>query len=81
MALSNKLGDLNNILFATLERLDDDDLTIEELNQEIKRSKAIVGVSSAIVANGTLALQAKRHFDNQGSEQDEVPEMLRLEVR
>lgn len=81
MAVSNKLGDLNNILFATLDRLDDEDLTVEELNQEIKRSKAITGVASAIVANGNLALQAQKHFDNQGSEQDEVPEMLRLEVK
>ena len=36
--MKNTLTDLNNHLFAQLEKLGDDDLTGEELNTEIKIS-------------------------------------------
>lgn len=36
--MKNTLGDLNNHLFAQLEKLGDDDLTGEELESELKRS-------------------------------------------
>lgn len=37
----NKLSDLNDHLFMTLERLGEEDLSNEELEKEIERSKAI----------------------------------------
>lgn len=36
--MKNTLGDLNNHLFAQLEKLGDDDLTGEELESELKRT-------------------------------------------
>ena len=39
--MKNTLGDLNNHLFAQLEKLGDDDLTGEELESELKRTDAI----------------------------------------
>lgn len=57
--MKNKLIDLNNHLFAQLERLGDEDLNEDELKQELERSKAITGVSKQIVDNATLVFKAK----------------------
>ena len=55
--MQNKLTDLNNYLFAQLERLDDEELTDEALNKEIGRAKAITGVASQIISNGQLQVE------------------------
>ena len=39
--MKNTLSDLNNYLFESIERLNDDTLTDEELDKEIKRSDAV----------------------------------------
>ena len=64
--MKTTLADLNELLFEELERLTNDSLTEEELEQEIKRSKAITDVSSKIIANGTLMFNAKKHMDEYG---------------
>ena len=56
--MKNKLVDLNNHLFAQLERLGEEDLDQDAIEQEIKRTDAIVSVSEQIVANANLALRA-----------------------
>lgn len=38
--MNNTLGDLNNHLFAQLEKLGDDDLRDEKLDEEIRRAKS-----------------------------------------
>ena len=45
----NKVQDLRNHLFAQLENLTDDSLTKEELDQEVKRAKAMASVGAVIV--------------------------------
>ena len=55
--MKNSLGDLHDYLFAQLERLSDEDLKGEELQQEIVRSKAVSTVASQIIQNGHLVLQ------------------------
>ena len=71
--MKNTLSDLNNYLFESIERLNDD-LTDEELEKEIKRSEAVQKVAKTIIDNGALALQAKKHFDEYGIENDvEMP--------
>ena len=57
--MKNKLTDLNNHLFAQLERRGDESLDSEKLKDEIARSKAITAVSSQIVNNARLALDAQ----------------------
>lgn len=56
----NKLSDLNNHLFMTLERLGEEDLSNEELEKEIERSKAISTVAGKIIDNARLVLDAQK---------------------
>jgi hypothetical protein len=56
--VKNKLSDLNDHLFAQLERLSEEGLTAEQLTQEVERADAIVSVSEQIVKNADLQLKA-----------------------
>ena len=58
----NKLTDLNNHMFEQLERLNDDDISYEELDKEIKRAKAMSGIASNIISNAALALEAQQYL-------------------
>jgi hypothetical protein len=62
--MKNKLSDLNNHLFAQLERLGDEDIVGDKLNEEINRAKAVTEVAQQIIANGTLVLRAKIAVEN-----------------
>ena len=53
--MKNTLNDLNNYLFEAIERLNDDDLSEEQLDKEIKRSEAVQKVAKTIIENGQLA--------------------------
>lgn len=64
--MNNKLTDLNNHLFAELERLSDEELNEDELKMEISRAKAITAVSTKIIENGTLALRAEKFKSEMG---------------
>ena len=64
--MKNTLTDLNNYLFEAIERLNDDELTDEELDKEIKRSETVQKIAKTIIDNGSLALQAKKHMDEYG---------------
>lgn len=74
--MRNTLGDLNNHLFAELERLSDEELTGEKLAEEIARAKAVTHVASQIIANGSLVLEAKRLADDRINADLAVPKML-----
>jgi hypothetical protein len=58
--MKNKLVDLNNHLFAQLERLGDEELTAEQMEKETVRTNAIVKVSQQIISNATVALNAAK---------------------
>lgn len=75
--MKNTLADLNNILFEQLERLNDDDMTDEELETQLKKTDQIVKVSEKIIANGELAFKAIQHQDKYyGSTNKKLPAML-----
>lgn len=56
----NTLMDLHNILFEELERLNNEDLTSDELRDEVKRAKAIEGIADKVTANTANMISAMR---------------------
>ena len=73
MAMKNKLIDLNNHLFAQLERLSDESTDGDKLKEEIERTKAVVMVGRAITDSARLALDAQKAL---GDSIRQVPEMI-----
>jgi len=65
--MKNRLGDLNNHLFAQLERLNDETLSDEQLEREAKRAQSVVAVADQIVAVGALKLGAAKLFAVHGA--------------
>ena len=75
--MKNTLTDLNDHLFAQLERLSDEDLKEEALDTEIKRAEAVSKVSSEIIKNGELQYKVMKHTDEYGyNRKKQIPEML-----
>ena len=74
--MKNTLGDLNNHLFAEIERLSDEDLQGEELEKEIDRAKAVTSVASQIISNGHLVLKSLKYTDDKWNADSQVPKML-----
>lgn len=69
--MKNRLSDLNNHLFAQIERLSEEDLTPEKIETEAKRGEAIVQVADTIIRNAALQIQAAKIAYEAGS--DPVP--------
>ena len=74
--MKNTLGDLNNHLFAQLERLSDEDITGEKLVEEIDRAKAISSIANQIISNGNLVLKAKEAYEETYDADAKKPKML-----
>ena len=74
--MKSTLGDLNNHLFAQLERLGDEELSGEKLAEEINRAKAVTGVASQIISNGSLVLESIKLSDDRMNADTKVPKML-----
>ena len=74
--MRNTLTDLNNHLFAQLERLSDEDLKGEELKEELQRSSAVSKVAQNIINNGSLVLQAQKFNDEKLDAESEIPKLL-----
>lgn len=63
----NKISDLNDHLFAQLERLSEEDLGAEKIESEVKRTEAIVSVADQISRNADLQLKAAKLYAEHGS--------------
>ena len=64
--MKNTLSDLNNALFEAIERIQNDDLTDDELNTEIRRAEAVTKVAEMVIRNGELALKTMQHLNEYG---------------
>ena len=76
--MKNTLIDFNNYLFEQLERLNDDQLTDEQLERELRKTDAVVKIGDAIIRNGELAFRTMEHMDKYGYSSDKraAPAML-----
>lgn len=77
MGTKNKLSDLNNHLFEQLERLNDETLKGEALQEERERAKSMANIAQTIINNGELALKAQKHFDEYGKA-NQIPDILQI---
>lgn len=66
--MTYKLSDLNDHLFAQLDRLRADTLTAEQIETEAKRAQAIVAVADTIADTARLQLQAAKLFAEHGQQ-------------
>lgn len=74
--MKNKLSDLNDHLFAQIERLSDENLTPEEIEKETKRGDAIVAVADQIIRNATLQVSAAKIVAEKGNIRSLLPETV-----
>lgn len=76
MEQRNTLGDLNDILFRQIGRLEDQTVSEPEaMGAEIERAKTIQGLAGTVISNGKLLLDAARLHDSIG-DAVQVPSML-----
>ncbi|WP_428909433.1 hypothetical protein [Niallia sp. Krafla_26] len=62
--MKNTLGDLNNHLFAQLERLSDEDVKGEQLTEELERADGVSKIATRIIQNANLVLSAQKFYDD-----------------
>jgi hypothetical protein len=74
--MKNTLTDLNNHLFAQIERLSEEGLNGDQLNIELERTKGISAIANQIVNNGRLALEAQKALG--AGKAEEVPKWLEI---
>lgn len=73
--MRNKIPDLNNHLFEQLERLNNDELTPEQLKDEVNRAKAMTQISSQIVQSVKVTFEALKMVKGEFSK-DEVLQII-----
>jgi len=78
--MKNKLTDLNTYLFEQLERLNDDDLTDEELEKQIKKTQTINAVATTIVKNADVMLKGSQYLASRGIQANDYSTALMLGV-
>lgn len=76
----NTLNDLNNHLFEQIERISDDELTEEQFEREVQRSRTISSLAKGVVNNARVMLDAQKHRDEYygSSTREEIPEILKI---
>ena len=63
----NNIQDLNQMLFDKIKAIEDDSLTDEQLEKEIKKCETVTKIANVIIQNANLALQAQKQFDEYGT--------------
>lgn len=63
----NNIQDLNQMLFDRIKAIEDESLTDEQLEKEIKKCETVTKIANVIIQNANLALQAQKQFDEYGT--------------
>jgi hypothetical protein len=63
----NNIQDLNQMLFDRIKAIEDESLTDEQLEKEIKKCETVTKIANVIRQNANLALQAQKQFDEYGT--------------
>lgn len=74
----NKITDLNDHLFAQLERLGDETIPEGEMELEIKKAKAMSGIASQIIKSNKVIIDAMRLVSSGSISQNQLPETIGL---
>ena len=74
----NTLSDLNNHLFAQLERLGDENIKKEDLKREMSRAKSINGIAKNIIDNAKTALEGAQFAYTKLPGNKPVPEQFKI---
>lgn len=72
----NKLSDLNNHLFEQLERLNDEELSDEQLEKEIKRQGSMSEIAKNIIDINKISLDAMKLMARGEVKATDMPEGL-----
>lgn len=74
--MKNTLLDLNNHLFAEIERLGDEDLKGDALAEELQRASGISNIAKNIIENANTTLRATKFMDDHMDANIKVPKIL-----
>lgn len=74
--MKNNLSDLNNHLFSALETLEDDEMTDEKLEKELKKAQAICSISSQILKVASVQVSAIKTAEQCGLLNKDMPALL-----
>ena len=72
----NNLNSLNNKLFEQLDRLTNNNLSGDKLQEELERTDAIVDISTSIISNADLMLKAMVAKDEKLGSYAKLPALL-----
>lgn len=72
----NTLKDLNDYLFQVLEELSDDGLSGSELEEAVKKAKAVSAVGTVIVRNADVVCRAAQFQIDNGGGNVRLPRMI-----
>ncbi len=77
MKKKESILDLNSYLFEQLDKVTNDNLSGQDLKDEIERSKAVCNIAETIVKNASLALKVAEFTQEIGtSDGHYIPDML-----
>lgn len=58
----NRLEDMRNHLFAAMERLNDETLTVDQIAEEIKKANALASLGNVLVSSAKVELDYMREI-------------------
>jgi len=74
----NKITDLNDHLFAQLERLNDETMKADKMEIEFQKAKAISGVAAQIIKSNKLVIDAMRLVSSGSIGPNDMPDNFGL---